>query len=412
MILLSVAWHSLLNRKKTVILTFLSLTISIVVLLSIEHIRLQAKESFSRTISGVDLIVGAPSGQLNLLLYSIFRMGSPGNNIHYTSFTMLEKQKRVEWAIPISLGDSHRGFRVIGTNNSYFAHYQYGKKQPLKFENGREFSSLFEVVIGKDVAKKLNYNVGDKIIISHGIGNTSFTQHKQAPFVISGILAPTGTPVDKSVHVSLGAIEAIHLSPASLKILVDNSEATPPKPKSITAVMLKLKSKFSTFGLQREINNYPTDRLMAILPGVAMTELWSLMATFENLLRVIAILVLISSLFGLSTMLLASMNERKTEIAVLRVLGASPITLTLLILLESIILVSLAITMSILILTLALFSFEAWLATEFGLFLSHNIFTVELMILISMIYAATLVMSLLPGIEAYKHALHSQLSRN
>jgi len=412
MILLSVAWHSLLNRKKTVILTFLSLTISIVVLLSIEHIRLQAKESFSRTISGVDLIVGAPSGQLNLLLYSIFRMGSPANNIRYTSFTMLEKQDRVEWAIPISLGDSHRGFRVIGTNNSYFTHYKYGKKQPLEFESGHEFSSLFEVVMGKDVAKKFSYNVGDKIIIAHGIGNTSFTKHKQAPFVISGILAPTGTPVDKSVHVSLGAIEAIHLPPSSLKRLVDNPEAVQPTPKSITAVMLKLKNKFSTFGLQREINNYSTDRLMAILPGVAMTELWSLMATFENLLRVIAILVLISSLFGLSTMLLASMNERKTEIAVLRVLGASPITLTLLILLESIILVSLAVIMSILLLTLALFSFEAWLASEFGLFLSHNIFTVELMILISMVYAATLVMSLLPGIEAYKHALHSQLSRN
>lgn len=412
MILLSVAWHSLISRKKTVILTLLSLTISIVVLLSIEHIRLQAKESFNRTISGVDLIVGAPSGQLNLLLYSIFRMGSPANNIHYTSFTMLEKQKLVDWAIPISLGDSHRGFRVIGTNNNYFTHYQYGKNQPLKFEQGREFSSLFEVVLGSDVAKKLNYNLGDKIIIAHGIGNISFTKHEQAPFVISGILARTGTPVDKSVHVSLSAIEAIHLSPTALKELMDNPKATPPIPKSITAVMLKLKSKFTVFGFQREINNYPNDRLMAVLPGVAMTELWGLMATFENLLRAIAVLVLISSLFGLATMLLASMNERKTEIAVLRVLGAGPVTLILLILLEALILVSLAIIMSTLVLTLALFSLEGWLAAEFGLFLSDDIFTMELMILISMIYIATLVVSFFPGIAAYKYALHSQLSSN
>ncbi|WP_076419367.1 FtsX-like permease family protein [Colwellia sp. UCD-KL20] len=408
--LLSVAWRSLLSRKKTVILTFLSLTISILVLLSVEHIRLQAKESFNRTISGVDLIVGAPSGQLNLLLYSVFRMGSPANNIHYESFNMLEKRKEVDWAIPISLGDSHRGFRVVGTNNSYFIHYKYGEKNPLEFKQGNQFSSLFDVVLGADVAKKFNYKLGDKIVIAHGIGNTSFTQHKQAPFVISGILAVTGTPVDKSVHVSLGAIEAIHLSPAALKKYIDDPNTAPPIPKSITAVMLKLKSKLATFSLQREINNYTTDRLMAVLPGVAMTELWGLMATMENLLRVIAVLVLISSLFGLSTMLLASMNERQTEIAVLRMLGAGPLTLLMLILLEAFILVSLAIFISAFILTLALYSLDSWLAAEFGLFLSGNIFSVELIKLMAMIFIATLVVSLLPALEAYKNALHSQLS--
>ncbi len=149
---------------------------------------------------------------------------------------------------------------------------------------------------------------------------------------------------------------------------------------------------------------------MAVLPGVAMAKLWSLMATVENFLRAIAVLVLISSLFGLTTMLLASMNERQTEIAVLRMLGASPVTLLLLILLEAVILVSLAIIMSIVVLTLALFSLEAWLAAEFGLFLSGDIFTMELMGLISMIFITTLLVPLLPGIAAYKHALHAQLS--
>jgi len=210
----------------------------------------------------------------------------------------------------------------------------------------------------------------------------------------------------------LSAIEAIHLSPSALKKLVINPELLPPVPKSITAVMLKLTSKLSTFGLQREINNYSSDRLMAVLPGVAMTELWSLMATGENLLRIIAMLVLISSLFGLATMLLASMNERQTEIAVLRMLGASPVTLLLLILLEAVILVSLAIIMSILVLSLALFSLDTWLAAEFGLFLTSDIFTLELMKLISMIFIATLIVPLLPGIAAYKQALHTQLSSN
>ena len=402
--LFSVAWQSLLSRKKTVILTFLSLTISILVLLSVEHIRLQAKESFNRTISGVDLIVGAPSGQLNLLLYSVFRMGSPTSNISYESFEMLEENKLVNWAIPISLGDSHKGFRVVGTNSSYFEYYKFGNKQALTFTDGKIFNELLDTVIGADVAKSLNYKVGDKIVIAHGLGSTSFVNHDQAPFVVTGILEATGTPVDKTVHVSLNAIEAIHLSNDALQKVLSNPNELAPQPDSITSVMLGLTSKFATFGLQRNINNYPNDRLMAVLPGVAMAELWTLMSTVENLLRAIAGLVLLSSLFGLSTMLLASMNERQAEITVFRVLGASPAVVLVLILLEAMIITLLAIVTAMLVLTFALYSLEGWLAAEYGLFLSYNILSPELFILSGVVLIASVVVSLLPSIEAYRKA--------
>ncbi|MGB3726043.1 MAG: ABC transporter permease [Glaciecola sp.] len=408
--LLSVAWFSLLSRKKTVLLTFMSLTISIMVLLSVEHIRLQAKESFNRTISGVDLIVGAPTGQLNLLLYSVFRMGNPTNNIDISSYNMLRDNDLVDWAIPISLGDSHRGFRVMGTNDAYFAHYRYGNKQAIQFSTGQAFNGLFETVIGADVAKALNYKVGDNIVIAHGIGSTSFKHHDQAPFTISGVLTPTGTPIDKTVHVSLPAIEAIHLSPRALQQLVDDPNAEIPQPDNLTAVMVGLKSKFATFGLQRNINNYEDDRLMAVLPGVAIAELWTLMSNVENLLRVIAILVLVSSLFGLSTMLLASMNERTPEIAVLRVLGAGPSTIFLLILFEALILVLLSIGVSLLLMHAVLLGLEGWLASEFGLFLSSSVFSPALLTISGFVVLATLVVSIIPGFEAYKNALHAQLS--
>lgn len=406
--LISVAWHSLLSRKKTVLLTFCSLVISIVVLLSVEHIRLQAKDSFNRTISGVDLIVGAPSGQLNLLLYSVFRMGSPTNNIAFESYNMFKEHDLVKWAIPIALGDSHRGFRVMGTDEAYFEHFRYGNKQPLTFNTGEPFEHLFETVIGADVAHALQYKLGDKIVISHGMGATSFTHHDTSPFVIRGILAPTGTPVDKTVHIRLRALEAIHLSPNKLTAVIANHDLAP-QPDNITSVMLGLTNKFATFTLQRNINNYPDDRLMAILPGVAMAELWSLMSTVENLLRVIALLVLISSLFGLATMLLASMNERRGEIAVLRVLGAGPMVILILILLEALILVALSVMTAMGVLTLALLSLKDFLAAEFGLFLSHNILSPEIIMMVGMVFIATLVVSIFPGYEAYKNALHTQL---
>lgn len=407
---LSLAWLSLLSRKKTVVLTFLSLLISILVLFSVEHIRLQAKDSFSRTISGVDLIVGAPSGQLNLLLYSVFRMGNPTNNIDYSSVSMLQEHKLVEWLIPISLGDSHKGYRVMGTTDAYFRHYKYGQQKAIQFEQGKVFNTLFDAVLGWDVAQKLDYKVGDKIVIAHGIGNVSFTHHEYAPFVVSGVLAPTGTPIDKTVHIQLPAIEAMHMPANKLRELVDNPQTQAPTPASVTAVMLGLTSKFATFTLQRDINNYDQDRLMAVLPGVAITELWQLMSTMENLLRAIAILVLISSLFGVATMLLATMEQRKNEFAVLRVLGAGPLMILCLILLEAFILVSLAILSAGLLLFVFLSVFSDWLAAEFGLFLSTNIFSYGLLAATVMILVATLMTALYPAIEAYRKAVASDLS--
>lgn len=408
--LISLAVSSLKNRRKSIFLTFLSLLISISVLLGVEHIRQQAKESFDRTVSGVDLIVGAPSGQLNLLLYSVFRMGSPTNNINYKSFEMLKNHQQVDWAIPIALGDSHRGFRVIGTSQDYFAHFKYGKKQPLAFAHGRGFSNLFEVVIGTDVAKQHNYKVGDEIVVAHGVGAVSFKHHDATPFVVSGILKPTGTPVDKSLHVTLEAIEAIHLAPAKLRQLVKDVNAVDLTPANVTAVMLGLKSKFATFALQRNINNFADDRLMAILPGVAMAELWTMMGSFENLLRVISVLVLFASLFGLSTMLLASMEQRKSEIAVLRVLGAGPSVIFSLVLIEALILVLLAIVSSIALISLTLTLSGEWLASSYGLFLSANLWSVEAAAAIGVIIGASVITSAIPAFEAYKNALQSSLS--
>ncbi|MDN3378653.1 MULTISPECIES: ABC transporter permease [unclassified Pseudoalteromonas] len=407
--LITLACKSLANRRKSVVLTFLSLLISISVLLSVEHIRLQAKQSFSRSITGVDLIVGAPSGQLNLLLYAVFRMGSATNNISYESYELLKNNKQVEWAVPISLGDSHRGFRVMATDESYFKHYKYGDAQPLKMQGGKVFSDLFDVVIGADVAKKLNYKLGDKIVIAHGIGSTSFTKHDNTPFVISGILKATGTPVDNTLHISLPAIEAIHLPASKQRLLLNDNSAIDLTPKSVTAVMLGLKSKFTTFTLQRQLNNYRKDRLMAMLPGVAMTELWQLMGTVEQLLRVISLLVLLSSLFGLSTMLLASMQQRKGEIAVLRVVGASPVVILSLILLEALVVVLAASVSSVLLLSASLMMLGDWLATEFGLFLVGGLFTWHTLQMAGLVTVAAIITALLPAREAYKSALHASL---
>ncbi|MBT1450105.1 ABC transporter permease [Glaciecola sp. XM2] len=410
--MMSFAWDSLKNRRKSVLLTLFSLLISVSVLMSVEHIRAQAKDSFNRTVSDVDLIVGAPSGQLNLLLYSIFRMGSPTNNISWKSFETLDALEQVEWAIPISLGDSHRGYRVLGTSQAYFDHFKYGNQQPLSFSSGEPFAGTFEAVIGADVAKQLNYQVGTEIVIAHGIGAVSFKNHDYAPFVVSGVLAPTGTPVDKTVHVSLAGIEAIHLPQAALKQLSEaNAEQTIDlTPTSISAVLLGLESKMMVFTLQRSINNYQQDRLMGIMPGVALAELWQLMSMVENILIVISALVLASSLIGLSVMLLSSMRERRREIAILRVIGASPFTVFSLIMTEAMLVVMISLISALGLLTAGFWLAGDWLSATYGLFIDANLFTTNNLIIAAIVLACAALTTLVPAIDAYRTALQSNLS--
>ena len=410
--LMSFALSSLRSRGKSLALTFLSLLISVSVLLSVEHVRLQAQESFNRTVSDVDLIVGAPSGQLNLMLYTVFRMGSPTNNISYDSYEMLQQHSQVDWAIPISLGDAHHGFRVLGTNQQYFEHYKFGDKQPLTFSKGTPFSGVFGAVLGADVAKSLNYQLGDNIVIAHGLGAVSFQNHDDSPFTITGILAPTGTPIDKTVHVSLAGIEAMHLPPTELaEVLKQPENAANPavQPDSVTAVMVGLTSKFATFTLQRELNNYSSDRLMAILPGVALTEMWQMMSSVENLLRFISILIMLSSLFGLSTMLLASMQQREKEIAVLRIIGAGAGTIFRLILVEAMLLAGAASITAVTLVSGVFALAKSWLASEYGMFISANVFNLHSMMVIGAILLATLLCSLLPAIDAYRGAINQRL---
>ena len=151
--LAKIAWRSLRNRQYTVLLTLLSVAISTFVLLGVEHIRFEAKESFSKTVSGVDLIVGARTGQLNLLLYSVFRIGNPTNNISAVGRQFPDDPK-VAWTIPISLGDSHRGFRVVGTTHDFSSDSAL-ERTPNWFSEGRAFAKVFDVVLGADVARKL-----------------------------------------------------------------------------------------------------------------------------------------------------------------------------------------------------------------------------------------------------------------
>jgi len=413
---LRLALASLWSRKGSVMLTFLAITVSVFVLLGVEQIRQQAKNSFGNTVSGIDLIVGARTGEINLLLYSVFRLGNATNNISWRSYQTIAEDSNVAWTIPISLGDSHKGYRVMGTTVDYFTHFRYGKDKPLALAEGAPFSDLFDVVLGAEVAHSLAYKLGDRLVLSHGMGNTSFSNHDDSPFRVTGILKSTGTPVDRTLHVSLEGIEAIHQdwqgdsevqgTAPDKAVSVSTKELAP---KTLTAFMLGLKSKFDTFKLQRQINTYRGEPLLAILPGVTLTGLWQMMSAMENTLLLISMLVLLASLLGLAAMLLASIRERQREIAVMRVIGASPWFILSLILAEAVLVTLAAIVTAILLLGIATGLLEGFLAERFSLFIEPNLVTSQSVLYIAVVIVSTMVIALIPGITAYRQAQHQQL---
>ncbi len=410
--LLKLATKSLLQRRVSVSLTVMMIAVSVFVLLSVETIRTQAKESFSKTVSGVDLIVGARTGQLNLLLYSVFHIGQASNNVSWQSYQQITASPNVAWTIPLSLGDSHHGYRVLGTTTDLFTFFHYDKKKALEFAQGHAFSDLYDAVIGADIAKKLGYKIGMNITLSHGVASTSFSNHKDKPFTISGILKPTGTPIDKTVYVSLQGIKAIHVDWKNGVKLPEgytkiNKEML--RAQSITAFMVGLKSKLSTFSVQRQVNTFPQEALMAILPGATLVQLWQMLGNVEQVLLLISVLVLAGALLGMSNMLLVTIRERQHEIAVLRAVGASPWVILLLIQLEAMLLVTSGILLAMFMLWGCIQLFRDTLISEYGLFISEQVFNTTILVDITWILLASFLVTMLPAFNAYRHSFHAKL---
>lgn len=407
---IKLAWKSLMNRKATAVLTIMTVAISVILLLGVERIRTQAKDSFANTISGTDLIVGGRSGQVNLLLYSVFRIGNATNNIDWKSYQEFSQHRAVDWVIPISLGDSHKGFRVMGTNHSYFEHYKYGSKQPLTFSKGKEFNGLFETVLGSDVAKQLGYQIGSEIIIAHGISDVGFSRHDKLPFKVVGILAPTGTPVDKTVHVSLEAIEAIHVGWESGARLGPTPDAKVLQerdfqPKQITAMLVGLKSRIQTFALQRQINNYPKEPLSAIMPGVALHELWGMMSVAEQALMAVSGFVVIAGLLGMLSSLLTSLQERRREMAILRAMGARPRHVFSLLISEASLLTAAGIVTGVLGLYAILALLQPLIQQHYGINLMLSTLSAYEWMLLSFVQCAGIVIGFIPAFRAYRESL-------
>ncbi|MBK8287440.1 MAG: ABC transporter permease [Cellvibrionales bacterium] len=404
------AVQSAWNRRMTLAMTLVSIALSVTLLLGVERLRQDARSGFEQSISGTDLIVGARTSPVQLMLYAVFRLGGATNNISWKSFENLREESSVAWSVPLSLGDSHHGYPVLATDSSYFDHFHYGDNRALVLLQGKAIADVFDVVLGAEVADAMHYQLGDRVVLTHGMSQSG-PAHNDKPFTVTGILARTGTPVDRTLHITLAGMEAIHLDWAAgapmpgLNIPAEYVRKFDLQPKQITAVLIGLKNRAAVFKMQRFISNYRDEPLLAVMPGVALSDLWQVVAIVEKSLLAVSAMVVAVGLSGLMAALLAGLNERRRELAILRSVGARPVHIFCLLLIEGIGISILGMLTGVLLLFLLTAVAGPMVEAQWGLHMTVQFLSMAELHWLSLVLFVSVLASLVPGWRAYRLSL-------
>jgi len=450
---ITLAFQSILNRWLSCLLIILTLSASISLFFTVTRIQESVRVGFQNTVSGVDSIIAARGGNLQILLNSVFLIGEPPNKITWESYKDIDKMKGINFLVPISLGDSHKGYRVVGTTNSYFKNIKFGNKKNLTFSaninKGIGFSNVFDVVIGSSVAEKLNYSIGSEIEITHGLGKSgvvhSFNSskeddkedheddvehddhdehadheddaehaHDMAGFKVSGILEPTGTPIDSAVYISVLGYEVIHKGWIANQKVMDISEEhlmdEDLEPTSISAIFVSLKNRTQIFQLQRDVLNYKKEALSAVLPGLTLSRLWALTSNIDKAFKIITAFIIFIALLGMTAMTIAGLNSRRREMAILRSVGASPRIIVSLLLIESVIISLISTIIGYLMMFFIFYFGQGILENHYGIYIEgYSIKYDDVKIILAIVFCSLLA-TIIPAFRVYRSTLRDGLS--
>lgn len=545
MLIPRLALKSLRSRLLTTSLTVASIALSVTLLVGIETVRAGVRESFAGTIRGVDLIVGARGGTLQVLLSTVFGIGSPAGSVKLSTMERWKAHPAVKWVVPYSLGDSHRGFRVVGTTEEFYQRYRFRKDGKIVFAQGRAARADTEVVIGSEVADRLKYQIGTPVVVVHGLRDIGTSSHEAHPFHVVGILGRTFTPIDRAVYVTLEGIEAMHdeggtattvgaqlpttvgaqkpttvgaqqpttvgskagtaadraarireankrraaaltppagtpaampgaspppgtpmvmpgaspppgtpmvmpgaAPPPGTPLVMPGAEPPPavvkqveeaaakakaaetapatesrtaqPAPQAdaphdhgndqITAFFVGTKNRFEALMLQREMNTDLEEPLTAIIPGVALGELWQNIGSAEVGLRVVAIFAVAIGLTGMLVSLYSSLEARRREMAILRAIGAGPRTIIALLVLESGLLALLGCVIGVAFVYGGLALAQQPIEQRFGLHLALRPLGSTEWTYLAVVMGAGILIGFVPAWKAYRTSLVDGLS--
>lgn len=449
--MLSFALQSLWSRRFVAGLTILSIALSVALILGVERLRESARASFANTANGIDLIIAPRGNDVQILMATVFGVGSTGAPMSWESYQRVADMPGVDWAVPLMMGDNHRGYPVMGTTEAYFDNFRHSGGRALSFAEGGRFLAPDSAVIGAEIASRFDYGVGTELINAHGAGAVSFEVHDDAPFTVTGVLAHTGTAVDRMVFVTTEGFDALHAGqtdPTADPFAThsnggandhgdgehdahhedhggheqheeqhadheghdDDHGAHAHEPGQINAVYVGLTNRSQILGIQRALSTSLTEALSAVMPNVALLQLWSITGTAEGALRLMSIAVAVASLIGMVVMLSAALDARRREFAILRSVGAAPRTIFGLIMSEALIVAAGGVLLGIVILLAGSALSNPVLASNFGFRMPLTLPGAEVLPLLLAVMCFAGLAALLPAWRVYRLTLADGLT--
>ena len=417
------AWRSAWARRQALVMVAFSVAVSVMILLGVQQLRQDARHSFTQALSGVDLIVGPRGSASELMLYSAFQVGRPSRNMSHEAYAAVRALPQVRWALPIQLGDTYRGAPVLGSTRDLFERFQT-QGQGLQWAQGRAFADprqdpagVYEAVLGAEVAQRHGLKLGDRLVLTHGRADGLAPEHADQPFTVVGVLAPSGAPIDRNVIISLQGFEALHqgMGMPGLPMLGGASAAgaTTPSlaelaavvPRELTAVWVGLHARTEVFSARSRIERLPQDSLMAVLPGVALDDLWQVVKLAENALLAVGGLVAVSGMLSVAAVLMVGLAARRKELAVLRALGATPAGVWGLVWLEALGVCVVGIVLGCVLHQALMWALQDLLRTELGIALQWGWPSAPTWWSLGGLVAAASLAAVVPALRAYRLSL-------
>lgn len=434
----SLVFRNLRRRRLASWLTGLSVSLGVGLFATVGALREASEVGFQRSASMCDMLAGAKGSSLQLTLNALYHMGQSQGNLPYEAYQEIAATPGVMWSVPLAVGDSYRGHRIVGITGNFFQDVKlisHQKEEALEFSSGNGFAysseefaelkaelaedpaehaghghheesqaNLFRAVLGAKVAQSTGLKVGDHFHPSHGVEGVS-KSHEDGESEIVGILAPTGTPIDRAILIPIGAYYVLdgHEPIAGMK------EGGAMDPRGLSAIMMRTKAGFYRTGIYRSLN----DRLdtMAVYPSVEVRNLFAILGAGDLVLRWITALIVVVALIGVMVAIYNTMGARRREFAVLRALGARRRTILGLVTCESALLALLGGCAGLGLAGILIYAASGQVQMQTGVNLSPAIGIAELNLILAVTLAGA-VAGLVPALSAYRTEAAHILSSN
>ena len=424
--ILHLSWKNILNKPLNLVLNLVLFALGVGLISLLLLVNVQLEDKFEKNFAGIDLVIGAKGSPLQLILSSLYHLDAPTGNMPVSEAKAFLNPKHpiFKSAIPLSLGDSHRGYRIVGTNTGFIDLYA------AKFADGKLFEENMEVVVGATVAKNLNLKLADEFKSSHGlIEDENLVHEDAAPFKVVGILEKTGSVIDQLIVTKTQSIWAVHdehsheaeesaeHDEAGHEHEHDEAEHSEDLPlvsyedKSITSLLVKFKGRnIQALNMARNINE--NTNFQAATPAIEINRLYTLLGVGEEALKAMALLIIFVSGLSIFISLFSSLRERKYELAVMRTLGARPGFLFQLIIFEGIIIAVLGCFCGIALSHGSMVLLADFLEKSYRYDFSAAIFLKEEIYIFGGSLVIGIIAAIIPAFQASKTDIHATLADN